>query len=239
METWLPNQNALNNIDLSKFHVIFSKAIKEKSFGRASGGLLLLIDKKCKVIYREVTPWWIICHCKVSNQEFSIALVYFKPSLQISVIIDLFKESLDKVRSKYDGHPFLLAGDMNARLGNLDCNIENIFESTCLLPSRLSLDETKNRRGSLLFDFFVESGLIVLNGRTANDFPGSFTFISSFGKSVIDLACISILHVDLVKDFVVGSNPGTSKHLPVILTLRIPIEDFHQNFHNINKESFN
>lgn len=47
-ETWLHNENFSVPIFLQNYSVFSSKAIKEKSKGRASGGLAIFVKKKFK-----------------------------------------------------------------------------------------------------------------------------------------------------------------------------------------------
>lgn len=44
-------------------------------------------------------------------------------------------------------------------------------------------------------------GMMVLNGRTEGDSEEELTYISEAGKSVIDLLCLSIDAVEIVRNF--------------------------------------
>ena len=90
----------------------------------------------------------------------------------------------------------VICGDLNAKLGNLDDNIEAIDS----IPKRNILDPTKNLHGECLQEFLISSKMCILNGRI-NPYFNDFTFISTRGKSVVDYIITGHESLRFCKDF--------------------------------------
>lgn len=209
-ETW--NTSTLNPITLPSFLGDFtqyiSPATKEKSKGRASGGLLLLIKNNRKTDSKviSITNIWIIVHVKLLNFNFILGLVYFKPDNNHNFYISQLNDTINDLTSFYPNLPIILIGDYNARIGQLNQFEEQIFLNTNFTGKRQSLDKIENERGKLLCDCMQEHGFIILNGRSQSDASGEFTFLSHMGKSLIDMCWVNANCLDLIKDFKVQLN---------------------------------
>lgn len=88
-----------------------------------------------------------------------------------------------------------------------------------LSPGRCSLDTVTNSRGNALMRYIAEEGMIVINGRSADDPEGSFTFVSGQGQSVIDLGLCSLPLIPLISEFTVVHISTGSDHLPIRINL--------------------
>ena len=76
-ETWL-----LHPVDLpftlkNNYNIHFCPAIKERSHGRAKGGLAIIYKNYYKMLVLDTSPWWIICLLSHKKLTFGICFVYF------------------------------------------------------------------------------------------------------------------------------------------------------------------
>lgn len=60
VETWRTSPVKLKSKDWGEYNAFWSNAIKEKSRGRASGGLLVLVRKPIKSSLADMSDSWII-----------------------------------------------------------------------------------------------------------------------------------------------------------------------------------
>lgn len=221
-ETWSddPRPTSLPG-NLSNFLSTKSPALRDCSRGRASGGLLSIAEQHLKPETVEVSPWWIFTKIDCHPVGAIIGSFYFSPSLDLKYLLDLLQEVLNDLVLRFENHIFVLGGDFNCRVGNLDLAFEEVFEGSQLDVDRSSLDGTSNARGSSLSDFMHSNGLVLINGRSVSDSPAQFTFIGSNGLSVIDLVWISADKLELVNDLYIGTDLVGSDHLPVYLSLAL------------------
>ncbi|XP_057335088.1 uncharacterized protein LOC130673891 [Microplitis mediator] len=130
-----------------------------------------------------------------------------------------FKSLIEDLQLNFDDVPIVIGGDINARVGAQNSDVADIFADTFLYAERLFSDQNINNRGLFIYDFMSELGFILLNGRTASDYPSQWTFCNSNGMSVIDLVWISQNALTLVKDLRVLSDFTSLDHFPVLLEL--------------------
>lgn len=149
-------------------------------------------------------------------------LVYFKPSLDISVLLELFESCLQEIILKNPSAFVIIGGDFNCRVGNLNPSSEEICHDSYLSELRESLDSVVNKKGKMLVEFMEERSLILLNGRLPSDTPGNFTYISSLGKSVIDLVWCNLPSINYIQNLNVADHIVVSDHLPVCVDLILP-----------------
>ncbi|XP_008484497.1 uncharacterized protein LOC103521168 [Diaphorina citri] len=152
-------------------------------------------------------------------------LVYFNPSYNPHTWFEVFEETLDKVESAHTGCNFILCGDFNSRIGDLQDEEDTIFEDTILEARRNSLDKTVNTRGRLLLDLFEKHALYCLNGRSPGDIPGNFTFIGGQGKSVIDYFVTNMTNLPNIQEMNVLEIATAADHLPLELCLNTNLRD--------------
>lgn len=91
--------------------------------------------------------------------------------------------------------------------------------SDVIVSTRISIDSSCDKRGTRLIEFFNDEGLIILNGRMADDIPSQLTHHGARGSSTIDFAACTRCFIDTIRSFSVLSIPTSSDHQPIVLTL--------------------
>lgn len=213
-ETWLTKPPKLNLYLENKYNMIYSNAVKDKSKGRASAGLLIYLRKYLKSTIIEQNNMWILVKIDTEHITFTLGLVYFPPSNDIKVCLDLLQDSLNGRTEN-----FIILGDFNARIGSLNQMDGEILENINMFEERVTLDNTINPRGRYLTEFMEENGFLVLNGRTFGDTPARPTFLGTTGKSVIDLCWADLSAAHLIKDSATLDVSLDSDHIPYTITL--------------------
>ncbi len=66
-----------------------------------------------------------------------------------------------------------------------------------------------------------QRSLAIINGRSQSDKFGEFTFISSQGRSTVDLVCCSIADLNFTSDLKVMNDVPFSDHFPIRLFIDI------------------
>ena len=129
------------------------------------------------------------------------------------------------------GTPYVVVGDMNARIGNLhepsrsrkhadtiDALVEGSFNngSYNMTSIRNREDSTVNERGRKLLDFSAETNMEILNGSTVGDIFGRYTCLKYNGSSVVDYTLVSSNIRQFVDYFKVLNFTNISDHRPTI-----------------------
>lgn len=187
--------------------------------GHASGGIVILVKNSIKTTVIDKSDSWILLHVEATPQTFILCYAYFRPDRPLAATLDLLQESLDDLSSRFADLPWFVAGDFNARIGNLGQLAEDILESTAFTAERASLDEVISAKGRRLVNFMGDNGFILLNGRSRSDSPANFTFCGECGKSVIDLVWTNAVGASLARDLGVRQILTGSDHFPVELYL--------------------
>ena len=112
---------------------------------------------------------------------------------------NIFEYIENDIRKYSELGNILLAGDLNARTGSgeldldfieCDSNDNNTHHDEYIpdsdLPIRYSKDNVVTSRGRELNNFCIYSGLRILNGRIIGDFSGQMTCHTPNGSSVVD-----------------------------------------------------
>uniref|UniRef100_A0A6P7GJL2 Uncharacterized protein LOC114339678 n=1 Tax=Diabrotica virgifera virgifera TaxID=50390 RepID=A0A6P7GJL2_DIAVI len=218
-ETWLLNECNNLSIVLSSYNVISSPASKEKSVGRASGGIYIFYKNVYNCVILEKTPWWLFYRLvSPSEESIIICTVYFKPSLDIVYILELFQVSLSEILENHFDVPLLIGGDFNSRISDIGEVPPEMLEGTNLSEYRLSNDMVLNTKGRHIIDFMNTNSFCLLNGRTESDTPAQFTHISKAGNSVIDLAFIQNSAIPIIQDLCVMNHNSPSDHFGILVT---------------------
>lgn len=121
------------------FNVFESYASKEKSRGRASGGILLLIRKEFVVELIESTDLWLFVLVSLDDLIFVLAVVYASPARNIDTVYEILNETLTYA-SEYKSNNIVLVRDLNARIGNLNSIDTGSCQETNLNDERQSLN---------------------------------------------------------------------------------------------------
>ncbi|CAB0006047.1 unnamed protein product, partial [Nesidiocoris tenuis] len=208
------------------FSLHSTPAVRASRFGRASGGYLFGVHRKIKERLGVTAQFEEVAGSTVISLNFntspptkrSLVPMYLRPD-SWGQDFDQLARVLEPLR---DGS-VLLMGDANARLGLMQRIPDESLDSTLVYPTRKSKDLKVNAEGKRLLELLEESSLLILNGRTAGDAEGEYTFLGHMGSSVIDYVCVTPCLLEEVVDMVVSPQPY-SDHMPTVLSLRLPVE---------------
>lgn len=154
-----------------------------------------------------------------THPPFYIAGTYMNPTNPISSQLDALSEHVLSIHQGY----FVVVGDFNCRIGTNPNELDNLLPSSSYLGRRrVSCDVECSARGSALLRLVDREGLVVLNGRTATDAKGDFTFVATIGRSVVDLVICSPLLACLVTDGGTLELASGSDHFPVFCRVSVP-----------------
>uniref|UniRef100_T1HJN9 Endonuclease/exonuclease/phosphatase domain-containing protein n=1 Tax=Rhodnius prolixus TaxID=13249 RepID=T1HJN9_RHOPR len=126
----------------ASFDIILSEAVKEKSLGRASGGIMVLLNRRCSfnsnLIYKDDTI--VLLKLRTNSFSFILGVIFWRPIKIYDLYIPTLAELLQKITTKYSNLPILIGGDFNSRIGSLNCLDEDIFNGSILIPIRETSD---------------------------------------------------------------------------------------------------
>ena len=116
----------------------------------------------------------------------------------------------------------VIAGDMNARIGDKCDTIESLDE----VKTRVSIDNISNQHGNSLLEFLKETRLCTLNGRFLPN-KDAHTSISTRGTAVVDYLICPIENLHMFSDFEVTSCASIVRKLSLgkLLNKRCKIPD--------------
>ena len=169
-----------------------NRSVTHKKAKKGSGGVGMFVKQdllheytvKCTSPKAEGILW-IDFYPKLpldNDPGFAICTVYCPPVNSPHCKEQEFYEDLYELLCvKHLDRPFVLGGDLNARMGPLQDFIEGVDE----VPFRHCVDEVINSMGELLNDFLIRSNCVVLNGRIHGQNSG-YTRIGSTGLSTVD-----------------------------------------------------
>lgn len=147
-----------------------------------------------------------------SSPPFLLIGSYLCPSDPIEQQLGI----LEEVLASYQSVSAILMGDFNCRIGCSDPPIPpDIPLNSGLKRARCTKDNVLNLRGKALLERFIEEGLLTLNGRTKSDPLGEFTFISTLGRSLVDLTVCSLTLAPFIIDGGMLQLSSGSDHLPI------------------------
>lgn len=223
-ETWLEKTfTPPEDLSLLGFDAIDVPGCRDHDKGRASGGLLCLFNKK-KLNIEALVKNSIFLILKEVSLQIIIVFVYLNFNLEITDMLKLIQDNLDKINVDFSKYKTIWCGDFNARVGEFNQIREpEIFSTSNISALRYSYDKVVNKRGKQLVSFMEEKAFFVLNGRVRGDNPAQFTFVASNpknGKSTIDLIWVDLEFTDLVMDMYIAHIHTASDHFPVILKIQ-------------------
>lgn len=201
------------------FKLYWKAATRSSNLGRASGGCLYGIRKELSKLgiahsFKKIQNTDVI-DVKINNSTINIIPMYIRSSYwqnEFNEIKEFFRENETIVP--------IVIGDLNARIGELQQDIQDIHRSQLdMYDRRCSKDKEKNGKGDQFMELCNDYGLIVLNGITKGDKEGELTFVGGQGNSVIDFCAISQEILDHVKYLQVDKQIW-SDHMPLILSLK-------------------
>lgn len=217
-ETWHETFPILTNkmFELN-FSCFESKATRTSNMGRASGGLLILVNKDLYSISdNDVILQNNFIILILRKFKLFIIGIYINQCTDLLVTLNLLFDMLHRQSSIYQNFDICILGDFNARMGELNqINHCLTLSSNYISESRSSLDQFIDRRGINLSNFMEDNGLILLNGRVFDDYVGLFTHISDLGNSVIDLAWVNLDLIRKIDSFSIKNIVSMSDHFPI------------------------
>ena len=194
---------------------------------------------------------WIALGFSIEKIQLIVGGVYIPgPSSKYSDIhdYDIISEDIILLNQKYRC-PFVLLGDFNSRIGNLNelSQNNNKENGTNIEQKRQSLDRKIDTHGRKLIALCNDFNFGVLNGRFGNDKNvGQFTCMKTIGSSVVDYIIVSISLFPSVLDFYVDKydNCMSDVHLPLVATIKLENEfkktneDVGQKYETVKFKSF-
>ena len=219
LETWIEDSSKLENL-LPGYKFEHLKAKKAKKFGRAAGGVAVLYKTWLSKYMRRIMDNFafgivLLIQGKLFNKLNDVVLiaVYLPPASSPTYTnenngVFFLEEILLQIKAVYSNCSFLIMGDLNARIGNLqDFLIDN---GSSFLPNmswytesdfdicRNSKDKVINAFGTYLVDVCCQFDIHTLNGRAFKDADGDFTYISTTGCSMVDYILVSLVSTDIM-----------------------------------------
>lgn len=207
------------NGKFKNFNIKWKSATRNSRFGRGIGGYVFGIRKNLTNFgvkfemraYGSVDTMVV----KLNSKNFTIIPAYLRGANWGNEFEDLVNALLENEII----NPIIM-GDLNVRIGEeqqyLDEILENSFKAG--LSGRKSMDKVVKPNGKTFIDFCNNYGLLILNGRTAGDGEGCYTYVGSSGNSVNDICAVSLDILTMVEKFTVD-NQTWSDHLPITLYL--------------------
>lgn len=237
-KTWITeDKEKLLQSRLSKFHLAISPARKNKTKGRAKGGLFFGIDKK-------LTTKIVILHC--SEEMLAVKVKLIADEREKVFIVTYMNEDkpenwkiIQKIMEEEGYLACIVGGDFNARIGVEDYRDEQEMKQTDDNP-RQSRDSTLNDDGKTLLSQTNLLGLHILNRIIDGDEEGEYTYIGPRGKFVIDYVLINDLALTEVVHMLITGNIE-SDHLPLVVTLSSTTcseEEEHRKIISWSKEKY-
>ena len=217
---------------LSKdFLVQHSPAVRFSRLGRASGGTIILVNKKIASFITEVNTDYdnILCvrlSKSLLNSEKDVLFVgiYNHPQNSIyycdkdyQCTLQPLEDFMLSTLEKGEDVSFIIGGDLNARIGEWGFN-EDEMKNESEQFKRQSHDKTVNNFGKRLMDLCCTFQLTPLNGFMSGDKEGSYTYYCVRGNSVIDYFLCSIETIALMEQMKVV-NQIESQHMALELNV--------------------
>ncbi|KAK9502951.1 hypothetical protein O3M35_011628 [Rhynocoris fuscipes] len=227
VETWLTvNDIKLPNY-LKEYKMFNSKAVRDKTRGRASGGLMIL-TQNCinNVEVIDINELHIFVQFSLKNEVFILGNIYWPPLADIDVCTEILDEQLFNIETNLpSGSHIIITADFNSRIGNLNCLENSLFDGFSLNGKRYVLDEKITHRGRVLIDVMESHDMFICNGRSVSDSPANYTYLSSNGNSTIDHVWLDTSSLNIVNDFQIINLTELSTHLFCKLSLNFNINN--------------
>lgn len=191
-------------------------AKREHKKGRAKGGFLLGIKKNWKgkgsFTGIEVVEGLIKSKIVIGEENFHINIwsIYNKGNLE-----KMWQYIENDNYCEKEG--LIIAGDFNIRIGEEGKCVD--FDSPEEIRQRRSRDKIVGREGREFLEKIENKGWAILNGSTAGDEDGEYTFVGGMGNSVIDFAIVNEDVWKKTRSFRVEERVE-SDHMPICMELK-------------------
>lgn len=161
----------------------------------------------------ETSTYWCTIRFSTEVAHTTLCTVYLPPNLDFGHYMPLLENSIVECQQKFKKDIFLIVGDFNAKIGELNQDDNDLLINTKLHGNRTTSDNKEDKKGRDLASTLNTLGFYVLNGRTISDYPAQYTYISETGKSIVDLVWVNAEALQLICDFeVLDFHP--SDHFP-------------------------
>ncbi len=150
--------------------------------GRPSGGLAILWPKSKGWTIKQLSPqdakFFQVCTVTMNDETCLLVNIYVPPDFDDAFDL-IYMPVLDILHSAPPTHRRIVAGDFNARIGDVESLVDNDF--THLLPQK-NLDQVTNDGRAPFLSFVDLSDLRLVNGHfppaPAPPHPAEFSFFS-------------------------------------------------------------
>jgi hypothetical protein len=112
--------------------------------------------------------------------------------------VGFYSHLLTELYTHEEADGFVVCGDLNSRIGNLNDSITGVDN----IPCRKVIDEVVNQHGNVMIEFLEEAKMCVVNGRVNNK-EDNFTCRTSRGLSVVDYFIVPHDMLSSCKQFMV------------------------------------
>lgn len=259
-ETWCDNETDLRQLEgkLTGFKCYTESATRVSKFGRASGGLAVYFKKEYDNFVKRLDAGFkhgitleiqtVLNGAQAQLTNLILVCVYLPPENSTSYGIEtngveVLKDKLVDLKSRFPDHMLGVAGDLNARIGveqdYIDDRIDHMIGMDWYEPDnfdipRQSKDSIVNNFGQSLLNVCTELDIHVLNGRAQGDSLGQYTNISVTGCSTVDYIIVESPLYSRVVNFTVG-DLAVSNHMPVHCKLDLYVQSGQRTETNINE----
>ena len=223
------------NIKFDDYITVHWPAEKFSTLGRPSGGLVVLYKRSLEpfieVIKTNISH--IIClkiskNILNSTKDLLLVSTYIHPTTSIFYsnkdydnTLDMLEHFISEEQAKEDDMDIMVAGDLNARLGDWSYSQEPPDQETQGEETtyyRSTKDNQFNPNGRKVIEICNTLNLTPLSGLSERNFDNNFTFISKRGNSTIDhFLCSPDFLPSVLKYKTI--NRVESQHLPIAVTL--------------------
>ncbi len=169
-ETWLTSPAKARNA-WKNFDTFWVNAIKDKTKGHASGGIVMFVKKTLNAQVLDSSESWLIIHVSRGDYECVIGAVYFHPECNMRATLQGFRDSVEGIQRQFGESPIILAGDYNARVGMPVELPEELVYGTPISARGETTDVKMNPRGALLKECMNDMNFVLMNGRSIDDCP--------------------------------------------------------------------
>ncbi len=198
---------------------------RENNRGRASGGLVILINRKMKCTETKLilrSNYYLIVELTCNKITTVVGFYYMSPSLDDDLCAEILEQSLLAL-TIYKNSSIYILGDINCRFGNLNQIDDETFliGNDAIPETRSTNDPVTNTRAISLNKIFEFYGFTLLNGRSRNDCPAKFTYIGKNGKSVINVGWANDYALTKITNFEISYSYCVSDHFPCIVQFKL------------------
>lgn len=223
LETHVLQHEKLNQLKryFPNFNLHWKLAERISSRGRGSEGMLIgwstnLVNKLNFQVEITEEDEFTILRLQKGLEVFNIMPVYLRSENWRASFLNL-KEYI--VNNSFPN--LIVIGDVNIRLGELQQEIVPILHNNPKIQeTRNSQDKVINSMGIEYMEMCDDFNLRILNGAFFGDEEGAFTYSSSIGNSVNDIAAVSNTIIDKIQSFKV-ENETWSDHFPISVEIEV------------------